>query len=80
MKPIDFPEANVVYGEGQEGAIPLPACREDGPRGQAISCWELSDEEIEMIQKTRTVYISQLTFNNPLQPIYAAVDRDELFL
>ena len=77
MKPKAFPESNVVYGENQEEYFPLPAHRTK--EGIVISCWELSDEEIEMIKETRCVFLSQMTFNQPLQPVFLAVDKGEIF-
>ena len=42
MKPKQFPESNVVYGENQDEYLPLPAHKTE--EGIVITCWELSDE------------------------------------
>lgn len=79
MVPIKFPGHNVVFAEDQPEYQPLPAILMPGLDGEVITCWELSDDEIEKIIKNRCIYISQLCFtrlnengtlsNNPLQPI-----------
>lgn len=71
MKPIDFEGANVVYAKDQPEYLPLPAKKE--PDGKVTTCWELTDEEIEVILKTKKLYIQMLTFNNPLTPILPSV-------
>lgn len=76
MKPIEFNGQNVVYGENQPEYLPLPALKL--PDGQVITCWELSDEEIEVIVKNKKMYLSQLTFNHPLQPILPVTELSDL--
>lgn len=39
MKPIEFPEQNIVLGKDQPQYQPLPAYRGDD---QVITCWQLS--------------------------------------
>lgn len=67
MKPVTFPGQNVVFAENQPEYTPLPALRL--PDGQVITCWEISDEELVEIKRTKRIYLSQLTFNMPLQPV-----------
>lgn len=73
MKPIKFKGVNKVYGEDQPQYIPLPVQKESN--GRVISCWKLTPEEIEKIVKTKKIWIGQLTFNDPLQPILPSVDK-----
>jgi hypothetical protein len=51
----------------QDEYEPLQAYR--APDGQTICAFRLSPAELEEIAKTRTIWISVLTFNNPFQPI-----------
>lgn len=74
MKPIEFPGHNVVFAKDQPEYQPLPALRM--PDGEVITCWEISDEELEEIVKTKRIYLSQLTFNQPLQPILPMAGLD----
>lgn len=73
MKPIEFEGVNKVYGENQPQYIPLPVQKDEN--GRVISCWELTDEELEKIKETKRIWIGQLTFNQPLQPILPSADK-----
>jgi len=78
MKPVDFPGCNVTFAKDQPEYQPLPAIKINSPQGEVISCWELSDEEIERLKVTRKVYLSMWTFNNPLTPVILTTDLNEL--
>lgn len=80
MKPIKFSECNTTYGKNQPEYIPLPAYLENGEKGQVVTCWELTDEEIEIIVKTKKIYHSQLTFNFALQPIFMTANKSDIFI
>lgn len=67
MTPIEFPGHNVVFAKDQPEYQPLPALRM--PDGEVITCWKLSEDEITRILESGVIYLSQLTFNHPLQPI-----------
>lgn len=75
MKPVKFPGQNVVFGENQPEYQPLPALAM--PDGEIITCWEITDEDIEKMTSSRRIYLSQLTFNRPLQPIKLMADLDD---
>ena len=78
MKPKKFQEANVVYGEGQPEYKPLPA--HNTKEGQAIFCFELDEAERKKIAKTGELWVSLLTFNQPLQPIFITINKSDLFI
>ena len=67
MKAIKTKDTNITYAENQPEYIPLPCCKL--PDGEVITCWEMTDEELENIIATKRIYLSQLTFNQKLQPI-----------
>lgn len=67
LKPITFPEQTCVYAENQPEYIPLPVYR--SPSGECISCWHIPLWERIKLIFTGKMWISQLTFNQPLQPI-----------
>jgi len=69
MEPKKFKGQNIVIGDTQPQYKPLPALLMSGKEGEVITCWELTQEEIDEIVANRCLYLSQLTFNNPLQPI-----------
>ena len=76
MKPIKFEGHNVVYAENQPEYNPLPAFKAEN--GTIVTCWELTNEDFERIVETRRIYLSVMTFNNPLQPVNLTTDVDEL--
>ena len=78
MKPIKFPEQNAVFGENQRPLYePLPAYR--SPDGQVICCFELSEEEKQRVAETGQIWLSLLTFNPPLQPVYLTTEKSDIF-
>lgn len=73
MKPIEFDGHNVVFAKDQPEYLPLPAMVLDTNEGEAVTCWELTAEELEAIQTTGRVWLRQLTFRAPLQPVNLTV-------
>jgi hypothetical protein len=80
MKPTQFPEANVIFSKDQPEYSPLPAHKVGDEKGRVITCWELSDEEIAEVIKTRKVYLELLTFNRSLTPVYLTALRSDIYL
>lgn len=79
MRPIKFNGVNITYAENQKEYQPLPA--QKLADGTVITCWELTDEEVEAIVKNKKLYLQQKTFNTPLQPIMPVVELgDDLSL
>lgn len=76
MKPIKFPEANVTYGENQEEYEPLPALK--FPHGEVVTCFQLTDEELDKIKETKCIWLALQTFNQPLQPLFLSVDKEDV--
>lgn len=68
MNSIDFPGATLKIGANQTDiynvihAQPL-----DGPTGEVVAIFELSDEELAEIIKTKKIYYSRLTFGGKCQ-------------
>jgi hypothetical protein len=67
MKPTKFEESNVVFAEDQPEYDPLPAYR--AVDGQVTTCWRLTFTERIKLLLTGKLWLSLLTFNQPLQPI-----------
>ena len=67
MKPLEFKEVNVRFAGNQEEYQTLPCHRDD--EGEVTFCMELTQKEVEAVIKTGRVWLSVLTFNQPLQPI-----------
>ncbi|WP_234734784.1 hypothetical protein [Tellurirhabdus bombi] len=69
MLPVDFPEANYTLGapQGMDNCLPLPVFR-DGTN--CVSCWQLTDEEVELLLVTRRIYIGVVS-GKTQPPIFA---------
>lgn len=76
MKPIEFEEQNTIATSSNPNIKPLP-CRID--EGQVISCWELSPEEIDIINETGKLYVSMLSESNVI-PIFLTANKNDLFI
>lgn len=70
MKPVEFPQMNAKIAEHQKEYVTLPAHIVNEPEGRIICCLELDDDEIEEIVRTRKIWHQQLTFHQPMQPIF----------
>ena len=78
MKPINFPEQNVVYAENQPEYLPLPALKANTPQGEVVSCWKLSFKERVRILFTGRLWVCLLSFNRPLTPSFFTTKKSEL--
>ena len=67
MRPIEFPEQNCVYAKDQPAYIPLPVHKRES-FGEVVSCWGLTWRERFHVLIMGKVWLSVLTFNQPLQP------------
>ena len=75
MTPTTFPEANVVIAENQEPYLPLPALACGDNMGTLLMCWEVTPEEAEVLHRTGKLWVTCLTFNQPIQPLHFSVDK-----
>lgn len=78
MKPIEFPEQNIVFAKDQPEYVPLPAFKFPGEKGEVISCWKLSLRERFRILWTGKLWVELLTFNNPLTPSFFTTKKSEV--
>lgn len=76
MKPTKFEEVNCVYADDQPEYQPLPVFKAEN--GDVVSCWELTDEELEKIKETKQIFLCVKTFNQPLQPLFLTVEKSEV--
>lgn len=70
MKPITFPEKNVVWAENQKEYLPLPAYTDDK---ETISCWRLSLWERVVVLFTGRMWLRLSNFQQSLQPQHLSV-------
>jgi hypothetical protein len=72
MKPVSFPEQNMIFAEGQAEYLPLPAHRT--PDGTVVTCWRMTWRERLKALFNGKVWFMTLTFNQPLQPQLPSID------
>ena len=77
MKPVEFKEQNTVFGEGQEEYNDLPAYVGPESCKPVVSCWELTEEELEVVKKTGKIYVQQLTFGKIFQPLFLSENIED---
>ena len=75
MIPVQFPQANAVLAANQDEYEPLPIYRFGDCQGRVAFCCRLSDAEIADIVATRSLWIQQLTFGGPFQPMALTTQR-----
>lgn len=80
MKPIKFPEHNVVYAENQEEYQPLPAWKNNSPQGEVVSCWQLSFKERLKVLFTGKLWVCLLSFNKPLTPSFFTTKKEDVLV
>lgn len=78
MKPVTFKEQNVVYAKDQPEYMPLPAFKNDSPKGEVVSCWKLSFRERLRMLFTGKLWVCLLSFNNPLTPSFFTTKKSEV--
>jgi hypothetical protein len=71
-KVTDNLPVNQLIGEDQNEYLTLPA--HVTKEGIVSFSMELDDEEIEAINKSRTIHVMIITYNRPFPPINMAVD------
>jgi hypothetical protein len=75
MKPTSFKGQTTVIAKDQKQYQPLPALRIKGKRGVIICCWRMSWWERVYTLFTGRVWVSLLTFNQPVSPSYLFVQK-----
>lgn len=66
---------NVTYAKDQPQYRPLPVLRSLTHEGYVMSCWQLTVWERLRILFGARIYLTQLTFNDHLQPIIPEIGR-----
>lgn len=71
-------EKRIAEHQPQYQTLPALPIESDLP-GTILTRWELSDEELETLSETKSVYLYISTFNQPLQPVYLTVKPPNAF-
>jgi len=84
MRPIHFPQQNVIMGKDQPQYAVLPAFRGEIPyhptpgrnTERVISCYRLTDQELEALCKNRVIWLQQVvSVGGTLQPQILQVEN-----
>lgn len=75
MKPIKFSGQNTIVAKEQEQYIPLPAFIDNQ---KVVTCWQLDEEDLKTVNRDGVIYLRNLTFGQPLQPIYMSTTIDDI--
>lgn len=71
-------EKRIAENQAQYQTLPALPIESELP-GTILTRWEISDEELETLRETRSVYLYVATFNQPLQPVYLTVKTPPVF-
>ena len=66
MKPVKINNDSVNIAENQEEYQTLPAIIENGV---VTTCWELDEEDLQNINKSKRLYLQVITYGKLLQPL-----------
>lgn len=70
MTSADFPGATLKIGKGQEDTYhTIHALPVEGPQGEILAIYNLTDEEVEQIVRDKKLYYSRWTFGEKFQPM-----------
>ncbi len=75
MTPVRFKGHTCVFAEHQPEYLPLPV--HVAPDGCVTSCWQLTWCERVRVLCTGLVWLSGLTFNQPMQLLLPSTERPE---
>jgi hypothetical protein len=84
LKPKDGPvvegleQREIVYAKNQPEYIPLRTLVSAGADRKVISRWSLTPEQRKAVADGADIYLTLLTFQNPLQPILMTVSDGKL--
>lgn len=73
---LHFHVLETVFAKDQPEYLPLPAIVTDD--GTVITRWKLSWRERLRVMFSGNLYLSQMTFGEPLQPQLPSVDEPQL--
>ena len=76
MDTIEFPESNIAIAENQPEYNTVHALH-DGVEGSIIMCFKLSEDERNRMYATGEIWIKQLTFNQPMQPLGCSTLKED---
>ncbi len=79
MRPIKFKDQNCIFAENQPEYLQLPVLKLDTKEGEVISCWKMSLYERIKCAITGRVWVSMMSFNRPINPIFITSNKHDLY-
>ena len=79
MKAKEFKHQNVVFAENQPEYTPLPALKIKSKQGEVVFCMGLSFYERLRVLIFGEIWVSLMTFNNPLTPSFHSTIRKDVY-
>lgn len=74
MKPIEFEGQTHIIAKEQKEFLPLPVAIEGNC---CTTCWELNEEELQELIKTKKLWLHQFNFGQKIQPQLPSVKRED---
>ena len=73
MQPVSFPEETTIISCNNPEVEPLPVAISHYPDGTpaSISCWKLTQEELEDLLRTKRIYLIVSSTTHPIVSITA---------
>jgi hypothetical protein len=71
----DWKEVKIAEHQDEYATLPAIPLNHGGC---LLSRWELSDEDIERIKETRSIWFYQWTMNQPMQPVSLTTEKPQL--
>ena len=84
MKAITFKGYNSLVAKDQPEYLTLPALimphhpSDGNTLNHCVTCWELSEEEMQNLLLTRRIYITT-RFKDGIPPMMASIDQEQFF-
>ena len=78
MKPIKFKECNATFAKNQSQYLVLPTYKNPDREGHVVSCWKLSLLERIRVLFNGKIWLSLMTFHNPLPPSYLSTKKSDI--
>ena len=79
MKPVKFKGHNAIFAENQPEYTALPSYRDASDKDcRVTTCWKLSFTDKVKVLLWGKVWLQQLTFHQPLQPVFLTVTKSEV--
>jgi hypothetical protein len=69
MKPVEFEGMTHIVGANQKQYNAIPVHKAKTKEGHVVTCWELTDAEVEELVKNKRLWIVNLTFGRPFMPM-----------